>query len=140
MFSVYRSSVFSIASSASRRVYHSSVRSLKTSINEPVTKASSNAKVAAEKVGENAAKTEAASSSSSSSSSSWIKENQFTFQLGVATVKTSAADLLAQIVAEKKSLSEVDLKRNLIFVVFGFAYLGCFQYWLMITKFRVWFP
>ena len=139
MFSVYRSSVFSIASSASRRVYHSSVRSLKTSINEPVTKASSNAKVAAEKVGENAAKTEAASSSSSSSSS-WIKENQFTFQLGVATVKTSAADLLAQIVAEKKSLSEVDLKRNLIFVVFGFAYLGCFQYWLMITKFRVWFP
>jgi hypothetical protein len=141
MFSVYRSSVFSIASSASRRVYHSSVRSLKTSINEPATKASSNAKVAAEKVGENSAKTEAASSSSSpSSSSSWIKENQFTFQLGVATVKTSAADLLAQIVAEKKSLSEVDLKRNLIFVVFGFAYLGCFQYWLMITKFRVWFP
>lgn len=138
MFSVYRSSVFSIASLASRRVYHSSVRSLKTSINEPVTKASSNAKVAAEKVGENATKTEAASSSSSSSS--WIKENQFTFQLGVATVKTSAADLLAQIVAEKKSLSEVDLKRNLIFVVFGFAYLGCFQYWLMITKFRVWFP
>ena len=133
MFSVYRSSVFSIASSASRRVYHSSVRSLKTSINEPVTKASSNAKVAAEKAGGNAAKTEA-------SSSSWIKENQFTFQLGVATVKTSAADLLAQIVAEKKSLHEIDLKRNLIFVVFGFAYLGCFQYWLMITKFRVWFP
>ena len=60
---------------------------------------------------------------------SWAKENPFLFQLGVATVKTSAADLVAQMVAERKSLKEVDWKRNAIFVVFGFAYLGGFQYW-----------
>jgi hypothetical protein len=71
---------------------------------------------------------------------SWAKENPFLFQLGVATVKTSAADLVAQMVAERKSLQEVDWKRNAIFVVFGFAYLGGFQYWLMVTKYRQWFP
>jgi hypothetical protein len=75
-----------------------------------------------------------------SSSSSWAKENPFVFQLGVATVKTSAADLVAQMVAERKSLDEVDWKRNAIFVVFGFAYLGGFQYWLMVNKYRQWFP
>jgi hypothetical protein len=68
------------------------------------------------------------------------KKNPFAFQLMVATSKTSAADLLAQMVAEKKSLAEVDWKRNGIFVVFGFAYLGCFQWWLMVTKYRQWFP
>jgi hypothetical protein len=68
------------------------------------------------------------------------KKHPFSFQLGVATVKTSAADLVAQVVAEKKSLSEVDWKRNGIFVVFGFAYLGCFQYWLMVNRYRRWFP
>ena len=71
---------------------------------------------------------------------SWAKENPFLFQLGVATVKTSAADLVAQMVAERKSLDEVDWKRNAIFVVFGFAYLGGFQYWLMVNKYRQWFP
>mmetsp|Transcript_22680 Transcript_22680/g.25514 ORF Transcript_22680/g.25514 Transcript_22680/m.25514 type:complete len:272 (+) Transcript_22680:36-851(+) len=135
MLSAYRSSMFSIASTATlpltRRVYHFSMRSLKTSVN---TTKSSNAKVTAEKIGASATKTEA------SSSSSWVKDNPFIFQLGVATGKTSVADLVAQIVGEKKSLNEVDLRRNLVFVVFGFAYLGGFQYWLMITKFRKWFP
>jgi hypothetical protein len=51
-----------------------------------------------------------------------------------------AADLLTQTAAEGKSLGEVDWKRNGIFVVFGFAYLGGFQYWLMVTKYRQWFP
>ena len=62
------------------------------------------------------------------------------FQLGVATVKTSAADIVAQVVAERKSFDEIDWKRNAIFVVFGFAYLGGFQYWLMVTQYRKWFP
>jgi hypothetical protein len=122
MFTVYRTSVCSIASTASRRVYHSSVRSFKSS---PT--AVSRAKVVAE-------------TATKEASSSWAKENPFLFQLGVATVKTSAADLVAQMVAERKSLNEVDWKRNAIFVVFGFAYLGGFQYWLMVTKYRQWFP
>lgn len=80
------------------------------------------------------------STSSSSSLASFPKKNPFAFQLIVATTKTSAADLLAQVVAEKKSFNEIDWKRNGIFVVFGFAYLGGFQWWLMVTKYRQWFP
>jgi hypothetical protein len=68
------------------------------------------------------------------------KDHPFAFQLLVATGKTSAADLIVQTVAERKSLREVDWKRNGIFVVFGFAYLGGFQYWLMVNKYRQWFP
>lgn len=72
--------------------------------------------------------------------SSFAKDNPFMFQLGVATAKTSAADLVVQLVAEGKSMSEVDWKRNGIFIVFGAVYLGGFQYWIMVTKYRHWFP
>jgi hypothetical protein len=71
---------------------------------------------------------------------SFPKENPFAFQMIVATAKTMAADLMVQTVAEGKSLEEVDWKRNGIFVVFGFAYLGGFQWWLMVNKYRQWFP
>ena len=69
-----------------------------------------------------------------------MRENPFLFQLGIATGKTSAADIVAQVVAERKSFDEIDWKRNGIFVVFGFAYLGGFQYYLMVNKYRQWFP
>jgi len=68
------------------------------------------------------------------------KKHPFAFQLFVATAKTSAADLVCQMVAEGKQFSEIDWQRNGIFVVFGFAYLGGFQYWLMVTRYRQWFP
>lgn len=55
-------------------------------------------------------------------------------------MKTSAADLLTQVVAEKKSFGEIDWKRNGVFVVFGTFYLGAFQWFIMVTKYRVWFP
>jgi len=113
-------------------VYHSSIRSLKASVTSKPNGASNVKKVAKEKAAADVVKKEA--------SSSFAKENPFVFQLGVATGKTSAADLLAQVVAEKKSFDEIDWKRNFIFVVFGFAYLGAFQYWLMVNKFRQWFP
>jgi hypothetical protein len=71
---------------------------------------------------------------------SFPKENPFTFQMIVATGKTMAADLMVQTVAEGKTLDEVDWKRNGIFVVFGFFYLGGFQWWLMVNKYRQWFP
>jgi hypothetical protein len=100
---------------------------LKASVDRPTTSTTATAKIASESV-------------VTKESTSWAKENPFLFQLGVATVKTSAADLVAQMVAERKSLDEVDWKRNAIFVVFGFAYLGGFQYWLMVTKYRQWFP
>ena len=47
---------------------------------------------------------------------------------------------MVQVVVEKKKYDEIDWKRNGIFVVFGFAYLGGFQYWLMVNKFSKWFP
>lgn len=68
------------------------------------------------------------------------KEYPFLFQLAVATGKTSAADLVCQVVAEKKKWDEIDWKRNAVFVVFGFAYLGGLQYWIMVNKYRQWFP
>lgn len=71
---------------------------------------------------------------------SFAERHPFALQLGVATAKTSAADAMVQIVVEKKSPQEIDYKRNAIFVVFGFAYLGGFQYWLMVNKFGKWFP
>jgi hypothetical protein len=71
---------------------------------------------------------------------SFPKNHPFAFQLIIATIKTSAADLVCQVVAEGKSLQDVDWKRNGIFVVFGFTYLGGFQWWLMVHKYRQWFP
>lgn len=80
------------------------------------------------------------SKASKNSIASFPKDHPFAFQLLVATGKTSAADLVVQFVAERKSWKEIDWKRNGIFVVFGFAYLGGFQWWLMVTKYRQWFP
>lgn len=71
---------------------------------------------------------------------SFPKDQPFVFQLIIATLKTTAADLVVQLVAEGKSFSEVDWRRNGIFVVFGFSYLGGFQYYLMVNKYRQWFP
>ena len=77
---------------------------------------------------------------SSPSASSFAERNPFLFQLGVATTKTSAADIMVQVVVDGRDLEDIDYKRNAIFVVFGFAYLGGFQYWLMVTQYTRWFP
>jgi hypothetical protein len=71
---------------------------------------------------------------------SFPKDHPFAFQLMVATGKTAAADLMVQTVAEGKSLKEVDWTRNAIFIIFGFTYLGGFQWYLMVHKYRQWFP
>ena len=134
MFALYRSSVYSVASNATRRTIHSTWQSFKsTPIVDSTKKAGieSLAKVSSEST---------AASSSEGGIMAFAKENPFVFQLGIATAKTSAADLVAQVVGERKSLEEVDWQRNAIFVVFGFAYLGGFQYWLMVNKYRQWFP
>ena len=75
-----------------------------------------------------------------SEAKSFAERHPFALQLGVATAKTSAADAMVQVVVEKKTLEDIDYRRNAIFVVFGFAYLGGFQYWLMVNKFGKWFP
>eukprot|EP00873_Tetraselmis_striata_P009508 jgi/Tetstr1/429772/TSEL_019639.t1 len=66
------------------------------------------------------------------------KAQPFAFNIMIATVKTSIADLITQTTIEQKS--EIDWKRNGVFVVFGMLYLGGFQYWLQVNMFRKWFP
>ncbi|EOD13224.1 hypothetical protein EMIHUDRAFT_459595 [Emiliania huxleyi CCMP1516] len=69
----------------------------------------------------------------------WCESNPIKFGVGVATVKTQAADLLTQKSLEGKSWAEIDWRRNGLFTVFGFAYQGCFQYYLYVTLFSRWF-
>ncbi len=63
---------------------------------------------------------------------------QAPFTTGFITtgVKTTAADLFAQLVVEKKE--KVDWRRNALFTTFGFCYLGGFQYWLYNVQFTKW--
>ncbi|GAB4824103.1 hypothetical protein N2152v2_011149 [Parachlorella kessleri] len=60
------------------------------------------------------------------------------FTTGVITtgLKTSAADFFAQKVIEGRK--EIDWTRHAVFVTFGFAYLGGFQYYLYNVKFTQW--
>lgn len=129
MLGLYRSSATSMVAAAARRA-NASAPVVRTRVYHSTRH---NAKSASE----------GASSGTTSTSGgimSFPKDHPFTFQLIVATAKTSGADILCQTVAERKSFDEIDWKRNGIFVVFGFAYLGGFQYWLMINKYRQWFP
>jgi len=61
----------------------------------------------------------------------------FAFGVGVATVKTAVADLLVQVTTGD---GEIDWVRTSLFTIFGFAYLGVFQYGLYVTCFSRWFP
>ena len=117
MFSALKatSSSCSIISCSARRVYHSTSKSLKASIEGPSQSTKSTIDVAVGSVpkstpGEAVATTSAVSPKSGFGT--WIKENPFVFQLGVGTAKTSAADIVAQVVAERKSWDEIDWKRN----------------------------
>eukprot|EP00238_Polyblepharides_amylifera_P011820 CAMPEP_0196589810 /NCGR_PEP_ID=MMETSP1081-20130531/64656_1 /TAXON_ID=36882 /ORGANISM="Pyramimonas amylifera, Strain CCMP720" /LENGTH=254 /DNA_ID=CAMNT_0041912715 /DNA_START=264 /DNA_END=1028 /DNA_ORIENTATION=- len=66
------------------------------------------------------------------------KAQPFATNIIIATIKTSIADLMTQVVVEGKE--EIDWKRNGVFVMFGMVYLGGFQYWLQVTQFRKMFP
>jgi hypothetical protein len=60
------------------------------------------------------------------------------FGVGISTVKTSASDLLVQVVVEKKQ--EIDWKRNAAFATFGCFYLGGVQYAIYVPLFGRLFP
>lgn len=70
----------------------------------------------------------------------FAKANPLANNLIIATIKTAAADLMVQIVIEKKTPDTVDWQRNAVFCLFGFSYLGCFQYWYQINIFKRLFP
>ncbi len=53
----------------------------------------------------------------------------------IATAKTSLADLLVQTQIEGKSWSEIDWRRNFVFLTFGFGYLGLGMYGVYVKGF-----
>ena len=54
----------------------------------------------------------------------------------IATVKTAAADLLAQTVIAQTPLDSIDWERSLLFCLFGALYLGSFQYLYQVNIFK----
>jgi len=62
----------------------------------------------------------------------FAKANPFFNNVLIATLKTSAADLVAQCAIEGKPFSEIDWQRNMVFCLFGAVYLGGFQYWYQV--------
>lgn len=69
----------------------------------------------------------------------WCESNPIKLGVGIATVKTQAADLLTQTTLEGKPWAEIDWRRNAVFAVFGFGYMGCAQYYLYVNCFSRWF-
>lgn len=69
----------------------------------------------------------------------FAKERPGCNSVAIATLKSGAADLLAQAV-EGRSLAAVDWRRNLAFCAFGAAYLGLFQFWYQVRLFSRLFP
>lgn len=61
-----------------------------------------------------------------------------TLSLCTATVKTAAADVVTQRYLE--GAETIDRRRAAVFTLFGFWYLGGFQYFLYVRCFRLWFP
>lgn len=55
--------------------------------------------------------------------------------IGIATVKTASADLLAQVAIAHTPVSDIDWERALLFCAFGATYLGAFQYWYQVNIF-----
>lgn len=56
--------------------------------------------------------------------------------IGIATIKTASADLLAQIVIAQTPISDIDWQRAFLFCAFGALYLGAFQYWYQVNIFK----
>mmetsp|Transcript_31291 Transcript_31291/g.57303 ORF Transcript_31291/g.57303 Transcript_31291/m.57303 type:complete len:261 (-) Transcript_31291:215-997(-) len=96
----------------------------------------------AQNLGRRAQSTDAGAADAASGFSyvAFAKAYPFTNNVMIATLKTSAADLVTQTVIEKKSLKEVDWQRNSVFMLFGAVYLGGFQYFYQITIFSRIFP
>mmetsp|Transcript_1847 Transcript_1847/g.3582 ORF Transcript_1847/g.3582 Transcript_1847/m.3582 type:complete len:267 (+) Transcript_1847:273-1073(+) len=67
-----------------------------------------------------------------------LQRNPFAGQVTIATLKTSVADLVVQKQVEKKDT--IDWRRNALFVMFGGAYLGCFQWFVYVRGFQRLFP
>lgn len=66
----------------------------------------------------------------------FAKEYPFINNFIIASLKTTAADLLAQIVIAQTPIAEVDFQRSLLFCAFGGVYSGAFQYMYQVQIFK----
>jgi len=66
----------------------------------------------------------------------FAKQYPFANNIGIATMKTAAADLLAQTVIAGTPLDSIDWDRSLLFCAFGALYLGGFQYLYQVQIFK----
>ena len=66
----------------------------------------------------------------------FAQEYPFANNLLIASAKTAAADLLAQVVIAQTPLDAIDLQRTLLFCAFGAIYLGGFQYLYQVQIFK----
>lgn len=64
----------------------------------------------------------------------FAKNYPFVNNVGIATCKTAAADLLAQVVIAQTP--DIDWQRSLLFCAFGAIYLGGFQYLYQVQVFK----
>eukprot|EP00039_Didymoeca_costata_P006333 m.89391 g.89391 ORF g.89391 m.89391 type:complete len:257 (-) comp13215_c0_seq1:144-914(-) len=70
----------------------------------------------------------------------FVARHPFASQVLIATLKTSAADLVVQMVVEKTDWKEIDWRRNLLYSCFGFLYLGVVQWHIYVRGFSRLFP
>ena len=66
----------------------------------------------------------------------FAKKYPFANNIIIASIKTAAADLLAQVVIAQTPVDSIDWERNLLFGVFGALYLGLFQYAYQVNIFK----
>ena len=66
----------------------------------------------------------------------FAKNYPFINNIGIATAKTAAADLLAQVAMAQTPIDEIDWQRSLLFCAFGAIYLGWFQYLYQVQVFK----
>jgi len=66
----------------------------------------------------------------------FAKEYPFINNFIIASLKTTAADLMAQIVIAQTPIDELDLQRSLLFCAFGGVYSGAFQYLYQVQIFK----
>ena len=69
-----------------------------------------------------------------------LKRFPFASQLIFVTVKTAGTDFFVQTVVEKKAWTDIDVKRNIVFTLFGAIYLGAVQYAIYVEGFKRLFP
>jgi hypothetical protein len=66
----------------------------------------------------------------------FAKQYPFVNNVGIASTKTAAADLIAQVVIAQTPIANIDWDRTLLFCAFGAIYLGGFQYLYQVNVFK----